>query len=106
METIDRFNEIGLSLSEKEGSKIGKMFGKPSLNWGTKAFACLFDGDMVFKLSGLERERALAMSGAKLFDPGSMGRPMKEWVQVPGEYEEFWKELAASALEYVQLINK
>jgi TfoX-like protein len=85
-----------------EGAEAGKMFGMPCLKIGSKAFAGYYEGDMTFKLSGEAHQRALALSGAKLFDPSKRGRPMKEWVQVPGDAATEWPELAFAALQYVE----
>ncbi len=78
-----------------------KMFGLPSLMIGGKPFAGLNGEDMIFKLGGEALARALALPGAKPFDPMG-GRPMKAWVQVPPEHFELWSELAEEALhEYL-----
>jgi hypothetical protein len=78
-----------------------KMFGWPCLKIGSKAFACFVRESMVFKLSGAPHARAIALTGAHLFDPSHMGRAMKEWVVVPVEHVEAWEELARDALAYV-----
>src|SRR5215470_10326039 len=79
----------------------GKMFGMPTLkNSNGKAFAGYTDGAMVFKLGGASHTEALALSGARLFDPMG-GRPMKEWVVVPAEHSTRWIELARDAFNYV-----
>ena len=57
--------------------------------------------EMVFKLSGDDHKNALALNGAKLFDPSGMNRPMKEWVVVPIKYSGKWESLAIEALKYV-----
>jgi hypothetical protein len=74
-----------------------KMFGLPSLMIGGKPFAGLNGEEMIFKLSGEALTRALALPGAKPFDPMG-GRPMKAWVQVPPEHSELWPDLAEEAL--------
>jgi hypothetical protein len=79
----------------------GKMFGMPCLkNSNGKAFAGYSEGAMVFKLGGISHAEALALSGAKLFDPAG-GRPMKEWVVVPAEHNSRWLEFARDAFDYV-----
>jgi hypothetical protein len=78
----------------------GKMFGMPTLKNGTKAFAGFHENAMVFKLGGQDHAEALALSGARLFDPMG-GRPMKEWVVVPAAHASKWLELARAALRYV-----
>lgn len=75
-----------------------KMFGLPSLMIGGKPFAGLNGEDMIFKLSGEALTRALALEGAKPFDPMG-GRPMKAWAQVPPEHFELWSELAEEVLD-------
>ncbi len=80
----------------------GKMFGMPCLkNSNGKAFAGYFEGAMVFKLGGDSHAKALALSGAVLFDPSGHGRPMKEWVVVPAEHVSRWLEFARDAFDYV-----
>ncbi len=80
----------------------GKMFGMPCLkNSNGKAFAGFFEGEMVFKLGGANHAEALALSGARLFDPSERGRPMKEWVVVPIEHVSRWLEFARNAFDYV-----
>ena len=79
----------------------GKMFGMPCLkNSNGKAFAGYTDSAMVFKLGGVSHAEALALSGARLFDPAG-GRPMKEWVVVPAKYSSRWLEFARNAFDYV-----
>lgn len=95
--------EIGESLN---GTILSKMFGKPSLKVNGKAFACLHDNCMVFKLNGDTHKKAIALSGTCLFDPSDMGRPMKEWVQVPYTHKAKWKELATAAFNYVESATK
>jgi hypothetical protein len=80
----------------------GKMFGMPCLkNSNGKAFAGYFESTMVFKLGGASHADALALSGARLFDPSERGRPMKEWVVVPFEHVSRWLECARDAFDYV-----
>jgi hypothetical protein len=64
---------------------------------GGKPFAGLHGEDMIFKLDGEALERALALPGAKHFDPTG-GRPMKAWAQVPPEHSELWLDMAEEAL--------
>ncbi|TCJ14149.1 hypothetical protein EPD60_09080 [Flaviaesturariibacter flavus] len=87
-----RFAAIGASLP---GAEAGKLFGKPCFKREGKAFLCLFQNEMVFKLTGPGHARALAVPGAQLFDPSGKGRPMKEWVQVPAQGD--WEGFAAEA---------
>ena len=80
----------------------GKMFGMPCLkNSNGKAFAGYFEGAMVFKLGGTSHAEALALPGARLFDPSERGRPMKEWVVVPNEHVSRWLEFARNGFDYV-----
>ena len=80
----------------------GKMFGMPCLkNSNGKTFAGYSEGAMVFKLGGSSHIEALALSGARLFDPSERGRLMKEWVVVPVEYSSRWLEFARDAFVYV-----
>jgi hypothetical protein len=56
------------------------------------------DGGLTVKLTDESaRERALALSGVELFDPG-MGRVMKEWVLVPESLSDEWLGLVEKAV--------
>lgn len=77
------------------------MFGMPTLKTGGKAFAGLFRGSMVFKLPPGVQKEAMTLRGSKPFDPGGMGRPMKEWVVVTEPHERRWPGFAEVARAYV-----
>ena len=96
-----RYRALAEELSISSGVTPGQMFGMPTLKAGSKAFAERFQEAMVFKLSGDAHGRALALSGAHLFDPSGM-RPMKEWVVVPPDHADEWHGLAREALKYVR----
>ncbi len=87
--------------SENKDTEVSQMFGKPCLKVSGKAFACFFNGDMVFKLSSGTHAQALALKGSKLFDPSGKGMAMKEWVQVKPVHSAKWHKLAEAALTYV-----
>ena len=98
----EHYDAIAHELAFKDGDvALSKMFGMPCLKVNGKAFAGFYEDKMVFKLTGGTHAHALGLDGARLFDPGNMGRPMKEWVLVPFAYAEQWETLAERALEYV-----
>jgi hypothetical protein len=92
------FRTIGDKIKTAEA---GQLFGKPCYKTNGKAFICFFQNEMVFKLTGKEHEKAIALDGAQLFDPSGKKRPMKEWVQLPGMHSAQWEKLAKAALKYV-----
>ena len=76
------------------------MFGMPCLKRESGKVVAGFwrDGGLTVKLTdGTQREAALALDGAALFDPG-MGRVMKEWVHVPAAQSDRWLELVEQAI--------
>ena len=87
-------------LKATSAATTGAMFGMPCLKTGGKAFAGYFQGAMVFKLGGAAHAEALALPGARLFDPMG-GRPMKEWVDVPPAQASTWLRVARAALAYL-----
>ena len=95
------FNELGEAI---KGAEISKMFGAPALKVKGKAFGCYYEGCIVLKLTGDDHAKALELSDAMLFDPGKMGRPMKEWVVIPFRHQKEWKMLAQAAFDYVNAI--
>jgi len=88
-------------------AKASKMFGMPCLKTEKgKAFAGYYKGDMTFKLPPDTVQAWLQQKDSKLFDPGDMGRPMKEWLVLPVHYAKNWPELAQEALDYVIRMTK
>ncbi|EMJ96538.1 hypothetical protein [Leptospira alstonii] len=81
----------------------GKWFGLNSLNLEGKPFATFFEGNLVLKL-GAEKiaEIISRYPGAKLFDPSGNNRAMKDWLEIPAEFEEDWLSLAESSLSLAQ----
>jgi hypothetical protein len=80
---------------------VSAMFGKPALkDEAGKAFACLLDGAVAFRLGrdNPAHADALGLAGAHLFDPSGKDRPMRDWVSVPPEHANRWPALAESAL--------
>jgi hypothetical protein len=98
--TQNAFDAIVLALA-KRGVVVGAMFGMPSFKANGKAIGGLFGDELVFKLEGDAHAVALALKGARLFDPSGMGRVMKEWVVVPSAHAKKWPALAQQALDYV-----
>jgi hypothetical protein len=98
----EKFKSIGEAFAKKYQAEISSMFGKPCLKINGKAFACFFNGDMVFKLDEASHKKASALEGSKLFDPSGANRPMKEWVQVKPVHHKEWTKLAGAAMKYVK----
>jgi hypothetical protein len=76
------------------------MFGMPCLKResGKVVAGCWKDGGLTVKLTDeAQREAALGLTGAELFDPG-MGRVMREWVLVPASQSDRWLELVEHAI--------
>jgi len=96
----ERYDAIADDLAARHPEvQAGQMFGMPTIKRDGKAVCGLWgEADMVFKLvDPAAREAALALPGAGLFDPMG-GRPMKEWVLVPGAQAGQWAALAGRAL--------
>ena len=100
MDASARFEEIVDDVLARHGDvERTQMMGMPSLKRNGKLVAGLWKETMAFKLAdAAEREQALALEGAALFDPGERGRPFKEWVAVPSAHADRWLELTEKAL--------
>src|SRR5256885_736774 len=97
-----RYDEIADDLAAKDPAvELGQMMGMPCIKAGGKmVIGYESSGEMGFKLpDAKEHEQALALDGAKLFDPSGKGRPFKEWVQVPAAHESAWPGLAETAIK-------
>jgi hypothetical protein len=96
-----RFDQIVDDLSGRDPDVEGsQMMGRPSIKAGGKLIACLESrGTMAFKLPDeAEQEKALALDGARVYEPADNGRQMGGWIEVPPAHEEKWEELAETAL--------
>jgi hypothetical protein len=102
MSGLDAFEELCDDLLARNADlERAQMMGYPSLRRNGKLVACFSAGEdaMVFKLEDpATHAEALALDGAHLFDPGSRGRPFKEWVVVPPVLADRWANLAGAAL--------
>lgn len=100
MDPQARYDEIADDLAHRHAEvELSQMMGMPCVKANGKMVAGLWKGAMAFKLPDTEqRERALGLEGATLFDPSEKGRPFKEWVQVPAEHADRWPELADQAI--------
>ena len=94
------YDKIADKFVSEHGAVSGQMFGKPCIK-KQKAFAVFFRDEMVFKLGAQEVELLKEKyPGSQNFDPSGKGRPMKDWIQVPGEFSDEWESLTHSALEF------
>jgi hypothetical protein len=95
------YDAVVTEITATSPATAGKMFGMPCLKINGKAFAGFTDNAMVFKLGGPALQRALALPGARHFDPMG-GRPMKEWVVAPPAHASRWLDLSRAAMRYVE----
>lgn len=87
------FRHDFVQLSQMMGMPCVKARGKMVLGFSGASDA------MVFKLVEPEvHAEALALEGAKLFDPSGEGRPFKQWVVVPAAHAARWESFAEHAL--------
>jgi hypothetical protein len=97
----ERYDEIVDELvARNDDVELAKMMGMPCVKRAGKMVAGFASPEeMVFKLVDPDqRDAALALEGAQLFDPGGRGRPFKDWVQVPVAHADRWPEFAEAAL--------
>jgi hypothetical protein len=102
MSSRERYDEIVDDvLARNDSCEAAQMMGMPCVKKAGKMVAGFSAGneEMVFKLPNeSDREQALALEGAHLFDPSGKGRPFKEWVAVPAAHAGEWPRLADAAL--------
>lgn len=94
------WEELVAEVTARHPLRESKMFGMPCLKRedGKVLAGSWKDGGLTVKLTDeAARERALAIAGAELFDPG-MGRVMREWVLVPESRSDEWLRLVEQAV--------
>jgi len=95
-----QWEELVANVTARHPLRESKMFGMPCLKRedGKVVAGYWKDGGVAVKLvDETQREAALALPGATLFDPG-MGRVMREWVLVPAAQSGEWQRLADQAV--------
>lgn len=95
------YDEVASALTATSPATTGQMFGMPCLKINGKTFAGLYNEAMTFKLGGAAHAGALALPGARLFDPSGLGRPMKAWVELTVEHAARWLDYGRQALDFV-----
>jgi hypothetical protein len=99
---VDEFDRLAAMLDDRDGVAVagGRGFGAGTLQVGGRIFAMRNDAGLALKLPA-GRVAELLTSGEGLpFDAGK-GRPMREWVVIPGGAEDRWPALAEEALAFV-----
>jgi hypothetical protein len=94
------WDELVADVTARHPLHESKMFGMPCLKResGKVVAGSWKDGGLTVKLTDdAQRDAALALPGASLFDPG-MGRPMREWVLVPASQSGAWARLVDQAV--------
>ncbi|AJT42527.1 hypothetical protein [Psychromicrobium lacuslunae] len=83
---------------------LGKTFGAAALMLNKKAIGCLHGEKMAFKLGrdSARHAEALSLPGATLFDPSGMGRPFKDWVEIPLAEAADWLDFGRAAVQAQQ----
>ncbi|SEI93657.1 hypothetical protein SAMN04488058_102261 [Deinococcus reticulitermitis] len=76
------------------------MFGSACLKVRGKVFTAFHAGFMVFKLPPDAHAGALALEGARRWNPSGR-RVLREWVAVPEEQHAHFQELALAAARFV-----
>ena len=98
------YSEVVQALLSDPRVTEASMFGMPTLKVGGKAFAGLWEKQLVVKI-GLPRAQELLKTRAgKPFDPSGRGRPMKEWIAIKepaAQARKKWLALAEEAKAFV-----
>ena len=96
----DRYDDIVDALTSwHPQARASKVFGMPCVKRAGRVVFGFSRTGMVFKLTDpTVHARALALSGAHLFDPSGRGEHFRQWVVVPPEQADEWETLAYDAL--------
>lgn len=101
-DALEDYEELVDALLARHGDAArSQMMGMPCVKRAGKLALGFVreEGALVFKLADEEdRNRALALEGAHLFDPSGKGRPSTEWVVVSPAHAGEWESLAEAAL--------
>jgi hypothetical protein len=91
--------------NEIQDVRAGKMFGALCMKTPNgKAGAMFWKDSLIVKLTDQAFKEALSLDGSQLFEPIE-GRLMKEWVQIPFDYKDKWKQFALISVTLVKDIK-
>jgi len=92
------FDALREMLAHEHEATIGLYYGKPAALTGELAFICFHHNACAFRLHGRAREHALAIAGARRFDPLKPDAEGGDWVMVGAANAYNWEKLALEAL--------
>lgn len=94
------FEQLAAELSAA-GAQAGTLFGKRAVSINGKAFLCLKEDSLAFRLGAKTSEHAaaLALDSAELFDPSGKKRPFKDWVAISFSQAQHWPYFAHAAVK-------
>lgn len=92
------FDALRETLAREHGASIGLLYGKPAALAGELAFVCFHHNACAFRLHGRAREHALALPGARRFDPLKPEAEGGDWVMLGAAHASRWERLALEAL--------
>ena len=98
------YDEVVQALLSDPRVTEASMFGMPTLKVGGKAFAGLWEKQLVVKIGVPRVQELLKAKTGKQFDPSGMGRPMKEWIAIKepaAQAKKKWLALADEAKAFV-----
>jgi hypothetical protein len=102
MDAQARYDELVDDLLHRHSdAERTQMMGMPSVKSNGKLLVGYIASQqsVVFKLADDgQREQALALEGAHLFNPSGKGRPFKKWVVLPPVHEADWPAWAERSL--------
>jgi hypothetical protein len=97
-----RFDTIRDYLLRAHDARMGTFFGRPCSISGGETFIVLTLYGMCFRLRGRVRLQALALAGAKFWDPMERGNPEMDWVFVPEAHFLRWDRFAVESLRVLR----
>lgn len=96
------FDALRETLAREHHATTGLLYGKPAALIGETAFVCFHQNACAFRLHGRSREHALALAGARRFDPLKPDAEGGDWVMLGAAHAGRWERLAIEALHCAQ----
>lgn len=97
-----RYDTISEYLVRAHECALGQLYGKPCVMKAGHAFCAYAFLGMAFRLKGRVRLQAMALPGAKFWDPLGRSDPQMDWVLVPVEHFLRWDRFAIEAVRLAE----